>query len=560
MPDCEFSYKGWNCGRPVHITNYCRLHRQPANDDAERSADLLQLARDAVARKEQLVLHGMHIADAGALNVALPEVEVVGEAVQFHRPFHFGNVVIAQYLQLRKCHFHHAVNFKKCTFAAMADFDGCEFRDGFHARETNFQDILGMENVKAQGVGLYFEDSRLAGLHLRESRVEGVVFRRTVHSGLVLLQNLEVQRSFSWEDCQVDGKVMWGGANVKGAVHLRDTTISGPWLTDGATFDKRFEMARVTVAGRADFQRVSFGPRSVFRDITLTAGARMDFTGSQFHGDAHFENWRDDEPTAGQTRALVIFSHVPAFAESRFVFRGVSRNGEARSPFRIRMFSFLHTDVSRFRFTNVDWRQEPAWRTPRQRVMDSIRARLKVKMADRRVARVVDEDFLPYRPGVELSQEVPWRADPNLVADLYRDLRQSYESRGSYHEAGQFHVREMEMRRIAHMQPLDHRVRHAVERGSLNLYRAFSLYGESYTRPLAWLGGLLLLAWGWHALSDGRTEAFRFLPHHVAFVNGLHILFPFLKGGVLDGALRILALTIAALLVMALRRAFMRHS
>lgn len=407
--------------------------------------------------------------------------------------------------------------------------------------------------------GFYAEHVEFAGLHLRRAHLGSLVMRNVAHSKGLLLQRMEVTGTVAFEHCQLDTKIMWGGAHVAKSIRVSDCVLDGHWLGDGATVEGSYEVARLQLNGRMDFQGATFGSSAAFRDIHMGAGSRANFTAARFHGEAVFENWDDPDTDDPSSRALVVFSRVPVLAESRFKFRGVSKDDKAR-PFRISMFSFLHTDVSGFRFGNVDWMQKPAWLTWRQRQINTVRKRLGLPLDDFLVARVVDEDFLTRRPGHETRKDVPWRADASLVADLYRDLRQAYESRGSYHEAGQFHVREMEMRRLSRMDPPSHKTRAAVERGVLNMYRAFSLYGESYTRPLAWLGGLLALAWVWHALSAGRLESFRVLPHHVALVEGLHVLFPFLRGGLIDDVLRILAVTVAALLVMALRRAFMRHS
>ena len=559
MVACGYSFDGWQCPLQGHAGGAtCILHLGHNNDADQRWTLLSAYVKTCVDAKRDVILHGMQIVDAYPLRAALEAVPVRGKAVTFYRSVDFEGLSIPHHLQLQRCRFLQGASFRKCTFASHVEMDHAEINDVLRMQHCKFAHILGLEDSRLVR-GFYVEHVEFSGLHLRRAQLGSLVMRNVTHSKGLLLQRMEVSGTVAFERCRLDTKIMWGGAHLAKSIRVSDCVLDGHWLGDGATVVGSYEVARLQLNGRMDFQGATFGGSAAFRDIHMGAGARANFTAARFHGEAVFENWDDPDTADPSIRALVVFSRVPVLAESRFKFRGVSKDDTAR-PFRIRMFSFLHTDVSGFRFGNVDWMQNPAWLTWRQRQINAVRKRLGLELDEFRVARVVDEDFLTHRPGQEAPKDAPWRADASLVADLYRDLRQAYESRGSYHEAGQFHVREMEMRRLSRMNPHSHKARAAVERGVLNMYRAFSLYGESYTRPLAWLGGLLALAWGWHALTAGRLEEFRVLPHHVAFVEGLHVLFPFLRGGLIDAALRILAITVAALLVMALRRAFMRHS
>jgi hypothetical protein len=93
-----------------------------------------------------------------------------------------------------------------------------------------------------------------------------------------------------------------------------------------------------------------------------------------------------------------------------------------------------------------------------------------------------------------------------LVAELYQQLKKNYDDRRDYWTAGDFHYGEMEMKRL-------HSTRNnSIARwwhqlsGFAAWYRRLSEYGESYTRPLAWLGGAVLLFTLLYPLSGLRLE------------------------------------------------------
>jgi hypothetical protein len=69
------------------------------------------------------------------------------------------------------------------------------------------------------------------------------------------------------------------------------------------------------------------------------------------------------------------------------------------------------------------------------------------------------------------------------VYRLYNDLRLNYERTGRYHEAGDFFVGAMEMRRCGNFEK-------PLIRVLLHFYRLFSFYGERPVRAFTWLFGL----------------------------------------------------------------------
>jgi uncharacterized protein YjbI with pentapeptide repeats len=115
---------------------------------------------------------------------------------------------------------------------------------------------------------------------------------------------------------------------------------------------------------------------------------------------------------------------------------------------------------------------------------------------------------------------------PDEIAALYRGLRKQYEDRLAYHEASDFHVGEMEMRRLAGYDPwsepfgrfnLARRAWRRITRiyrrycSLTAMYSYLSRYGESYVRPLIWTAaaitgfGALFLRAGFYDQGVGHS-------------------------------------------------------
>jgi hypothetical protein len=163
-----------------------------------------------------------------------------------------------------------------------------------------------------------------------------------------------------------------------------------------------------------------------------------------------------------------------------------------------------------------------------------------------RDADVFDENLL--RPKEAYDRHETSRLEPTHVADIYKGLRLSYESSHHYAEAGRFHIREMEMRRLE--------AKGWRRWGSvLAIYGLTSKYGERYWRAAGWLAGWLLafVALQW-ALRPVRLPE----PLHMAnlFLNQAVALIPGQIGGstFLQFVGRLGAAFLIASIVIALRR------
>jgi uncharacterized protein YjbI with pentapeptide repeats len=271
-------------------------------------------------------------------------------------------------------------------------------------------------------------------------------------------------------------------AHFNSAVFVGDVyfNVTRPTVLPGMTYAVdtavRFPFSATAFERKADFREATFSERAEFRQTQF----REDGTGEP---GAIFSSARFNRPS------LVIFYDVYL--------------GQAL---------FHNCDVSDFQFAKVRWRN----RTNGKRMVFEEGEDLRLDQADT-VALLADRRGLD-----ELNYA--------LVAELYQQLKKNYDDRRDYWTAGDFHYGEMEMKRLATPNPsrvsqwiagkletwlgkenpgfLARRVKskgcserafHVLRQkwhrhvGLAAWYKRASEYGESYGRPLLWLGGVLAL-------------------------------------------------------------------
>lgn len=207
----------------------------------------------------------------------------------------------------------------------------------------------------------------------------------------------------------------------------------------GAQFNKITKFLETSFLMQADFSVVKFGEKADFPDTTFsdtTFSQNANFKFSKFDGVTKFHN------IDFKTQELVIF------------------DGDLSEV------SFKDTNITRIKFDEkIIWGN-----SDRYEVYD---ARELIKN--------------------------PENFGLGSVLSVYRSLRENYEFRLMYDEAGQFFVREMELRRNYHEDPNDDyktKLRPIYHRylSLTSFYSYLSKYGESVKRTFFWAGLIFLLA------------------------------------------------------------------
>lgn len=368
------------------------------------------------------------------------------------------------------------------------------------------------------------------------------------------------------------------------------------WFT-GATFNGRSFFIGARIQGKLLFDHATLKGISKWNKVRLAPSARVVWTDSEILSDLRFDNLRFPTPEAAFDEDLerwakeaekakearrkeprkpersdkyyevqspdvrIDFRDVPTRVTTNIRFQGTDTD-DSQDHIDCSKILFAHTDVSRIRFHNAKWDNEPAWRRwpgswlhPR-----------------RRIARVADDDYLSFFPGTqEPKVDADEQVAPSLVADVYKGLRVTYEDHLRQADAGRFHVREMEMRRLGLKTPstdirgdtqfwrVVHGIHRRMQAAGLSLYRWTSLYGESLVLPVLWLLAWIVL-FGWLLQSDLPDLPPLLASLHDTFATGLGLAPTSVTGrnGV-EFLGRVGGVYFVTVAVVALRRQFRRH-
>lgn len=271
----------------------------------------------------------------------------------------------------------------------------------------------------------------------------------------------------------------------------------------GAHFIKKVDFSNFIFKYKADFTEVEFHDEADFSEAEFDNEAdfwkaqfikKSNFTWAIFNKNVYFNNAIFcDEVDFGMAKFgnEVIFSETQFDKKADFywstfksdcLFMTIKYNNESFINFRyckllkpecvrfhninLNIFSFLGTDVTEVEFSIEEWAKGDGGRSI---VLDE--------------SKLKDND-----------------TTHNAVAQLYRRLRRNYEDNYRFAEAGDFFIGEMEMRRLdinaqfKNKNEILKRIELLPELFILNIYKYFSLYGESYFRP-AILGFIIIISY-----------------------------------------------------------------
>jgi hypothetical protein len=227
-----------------------------------------------------------------------------------------------------------------------------------------------------------------------------------------------------------------------------------------------------------------------FTNAQFCNDGSVDFTGSEFSGQTHFHS--------------VEFKSVTLFRYVRFV----SQNDIHFESEDLSNVSFANTDITRIvfhentRFSKLESDKKRikvfGKRRPKKFKIFKERRFERFQIYDeRRFGRCIDKkelntDSKLMKEGISLG----------TVLTSYRNLRENYEYTLRYEEAGQFFIREMELKR-KYRDTYSFRKKKYIPKENrwlrrnfsfIGLYRNICNYGESSTRPLLLFGLIMFLS------------------------------------------------------------------
>ena len=360
--------------------------------------------------------------------------------------------------------FSQDANFRKATFTQDAYFTGATFM-----KDANFSDVI--FTLKTDFAGAIFTQGAdfISATFTQDASFAGTTFKQSGRfHGATFTQKAE----FTYTNFEMSAWFL-------GATFTRNADFGF------STFTQRTNFSNVTFTQNADFSEATFAQNADFSEAIFTQAAG--FIATKFHRIANWQGCRflnQAEFRSTQFEYLVEREPNAVFELEKF-----SKPGFA--VFELAKFSkpgevvFDDVDLSRALFHNCDVSQ--VWFSS------------SVEWAKREGNR----GLAVFEETIDLKQEFAeglqryGQRDYRAVAQIYQQLKKSYDSRLDYWTANEFHFGEMEMKRLAG--PMDGWLFLGLRRwwhrnlSLVALYRWASDYGNSYGKPMQWLLAILVL-------------------------------------------------------------------
>jgi uncharacterized protein YjbI with pentapeptide repeats len=437
------------------------------------------------------------------------------------------------------CRFKRRSSFRNAEFDGRASFKGATFAevDFLQARFAQDTSFLGAEfGEKA----IFAEMSLLGSMHFGDAK-----FQEDAHFGFSDLENgffggAVFEREANFGGITVQERLHFDGTDFKGVVNFEDAEIQGKLIFESGeigqtAFRARAFFDRAVIRGGITFKEVRVENRISFRDAV--ALSKLVFQDVQV------------------TESGILDLRYAVLREDRSVeFLGHKDVQEMR---RVRL---LHTDVTRIRFRNVSW-----WGPGKDRVIfdERVLRRDLSEVASSLAARGKETSASgPYRGEVGEDKirigHVHEGTSYESVEALYRDLRYNYEEGLRYSEAGDFYIREMEMKRLGRAPGEGLSAWLQRNFSIISLYRVLSCYGESYARAGAWTLGSILAFGALRVGVDVLSGPISIPSILQAFVASFWAFFQVGATTWIDQLERLWAILLFALFFLALRRRLRR--
>jgi|SRR5215217_410290 len=535
----DFSLRGrelYECHNERHINGLCKFH-------------IPEYAADKSNREELIELLKLNVAESNASGSSLrwigyqipPEITLNYE---FKSNVYFNGANFRGNADLSQSIFEKHAYFSSAQFSKRADFSGAHFNG-----EANFPMVY--FNERADFSGAHFNgEARFSQVQFSKTEKadfldtkfnEKADFSRTYFNGRTNFSGAYFNKEANFADAYFNGEANFSrtkfneradfsgasGTYFNGAAYFYGSYFNGEAYFYGAKFTEMGEanFSRTKFNERADFRGAHFNGEANFFESQFSEGEKLDFStaiflkrtnfsSAYFNGETVFANVGLDEVNFSGAKfnekanfsgtkfnRRADFSRTYFSGEANFIdnaidptidiiFNGVLFKEQERIIFNgdLSKVSFANTDITRIRFGDA-----VVWGIKNRNLGQNIR---KVALSDKKgsIHQGDNIDFTIYdemilKQDVQIKNKTPINSLETVITE-YRNLRENYEYNLRYEEAGQFFIREMELRRKYKQQSIatDKTIK---EKNRLEgifsfagLYYYLSDYGESTRKPL----------------------------------------------------------------------------
>jgi len=353
-----------------------------------------------------------------------------------------------------------------CDRSQLPGSQFCIFHDDTFF-ETNVDEVreafiaeLDYESTNPNPAPVFF-----IGCHIPSVEVGGIQLNRPIYfvnakfHGYIEFFNINF-KSVNFSHAKFFGNLLFSNVNANEIFLFTNVEFTNPDNSDVEFENCNLNKSRFSLTS---FRSLSFNictfNQTNFRTTTFNDNlsvTKSSFTGETDFSDSHFLGKSKFEFTSFHTNTIFQYAHF----ESVTKFHNVDFKEQKLVIFdgNLSKVSFLGTDITRVKFD-----EKTIWgNLDRYSIFDA--------------RELIDN---PEQFGLA------------SVLAVYRNLRENYEFRLMYEEAGQFFVKEMELKRIYHEDPNDNyktKIKEWRRYFSLtNCYNILCQYGESFKRVLIWV-------------------------------------------------------------------------
>jgi uncharacterized protein YjbI with pentapeptide repeats len=365
---------------------------------------------------------------------------------------------------LPQCQYKYEREYPKikfvCDVPSIPNSEFCIFHDKDHYTEHEQEAARRFEEKVSESISEN-KPLKCIGYYLPEIKVQGV-FRQPVY-----FNETRFYRNADFSNVTFSGKARFWKATFSGEAAFLRATFSGEAFFEDATFSGEAAFYQAIFTGKASFWKATFTGEVSFRKATFsevdfgnaTFSTAVFFSGAKFSGRVYFQGAK--------------FLGEAYFLGSQFGEETLFRYTLFEQPNKV---TFDDSNLSKVSFADSD--------ITRIRFGDKIRWGGKDKFT------IIEEEWLKEKAkGKDKRANVYDNVSLKLVLSVYRNLRENYEFRLRYDDAGEFFIKEMELKRKYRGTESENSLeikengwftRHFSLTG---LYYHLSRYGEDILRP-----------------------------------------------------------------------------
>jgi len=372
------------------------------------------------------------------------------------------------------------VDLSGAKFLGHANFNSVVFKNKAEFNATSFNGMANFEKTKFE-----IETSFYYAIFNKTVNFSSAIFNNVNFSFATFINAKFFSTSFrnaTFFGSIFEGETYFSKAIFEGEAYFYSSHFNGIVFFNNSNFKNIANFTRAKFKNQTSFASSIFNQKTIFNSSVFDKKA--DFSKIAFYNDTHFfyvifNNIADFY--------LAIFFKTVHFENAKFIGATSFSNTvfEERSYF----IGNIEKETKNLCFYNiVDW-SYARFLKPKLIDFTSVDfSKCRLSFADFSSVNLVDIKWQEKNNRKVISDEIEDKKSINysIVENAYRRLKKNYENSGDYSYAGDFHIGEMEMKRLAQIKFFRYL-------SLTSLYKYLSGYGEKFWRSIIWLIGFIFI-------------------------------------------------------------------